>query len=97
VKIDRKIIQMQRAFRIAGTPFVLPPGTRKDRVEMIQSAFRKAYPDPEFFKEYKKLTGDEPTPLLPEAHEKAVRDIIRERKVVELFKKLVGAGPLPPR
>jgi tripartite-type tricarboxylate transporter receptor subunit TctC len=95
--LDRKVIQMQRAFRIAGTPFVLPPGTPKDRVEMIQSAFRKAYQDPEFFKEYKKLTGDEPTPLLPEAHEKAVRDIPREREVVEIFKKLVGAGPLPPR
>jgi tripartite-type tricarboxylate transporter receptor subunit TctC len=96
-ELDRKIIQMQRAFRIAGTPFVLPPGTPKDRVEIIQSAFRKAYQDPEFFKEYKKLTGDEPTPLLPEAHEKAVREIPREREVVEIFKKLVGAGPLPPR
>ena len=95
--LDRKTIQMQRAFRIAGTPFVLPPGTPKDRVEMIQSAFHKAYQDPEFFKEYKKLTGDEPTPLLPQAHEKAVRDIPREREVVEIFKKLVGAGPLPPR
>ena len=32
---------MARAFRIAGTPFVLPPGTPKDRVEMIQGGFRK--------------------------------------------------------
>jgi hypothetical protein len=79
------------------TPFVLPPGTPKDRVEIIQTAFRRAYQDPEFFKEYKKLTGDEPTPLLPEAHEKAVREIPREREVVEVFKKLVGAGPLPAR
>lgn len=95
--LDRKVINMQRAFRIAGTPFVLPPGTPKDRVEIIQTAFRRAYQDPEFFKEYKKLTGDEPTPLLPEAHEKAVREIPREREVVEVFKKLVGAGPLPAR
>jgi tripartite-type tricarboxylate transporter receptor subunit TctC len=88
---------MARAFRIAGTPFVLPPGTPKDRVEIIQAAFRRAYQDPEFFKEYKKLTGDEPTPLLPEAHEKAVREIPREREVVQVFKKLVGAGAFPPR
>jgi tripartite-type tricarboxylate transporter receptor subunit TctC len=95
--LERKLIAMQRAFRIAGTPFVLPPGTPKDRVEIIQGAFRKTYQDPEFFRDYKKLTGDEPTPLLPENHEKAVRDIPRDKEVNELFKKLVGAGPLPPR
>jgi tripartite-type tricarboxylate transporter receptor subunit TctC len=96
-ELDRKLIVLTRSFRVAGTPFVVPPGTPKDRVAMLQEGFRKTYQDPEFFKEYKKLTGDEPTPLLPEAHEKAVREIPREPEVIEVFKKLVGAGPLPPR
>ena len=95
--LERKVASMARAFRVAGTPFVLPPGTPKDRVEIIQGAFRKAYQDPEFFREYKKLTGDDPTPLMPELHDKAVKEIPREREVVEVFKKLVGAGPLPSR
>lgn len=96
-ELQRKVINMQRAFRVGGTPFVLPPGTPKDRVEIIQAAFRKTYQDPEFFKEYKKLTGDEPTPLLPEAHARAVRELPREPEVVEVFKQLVGPGPLPTR
>ena len=29
--------------------------------------------------------------------EKAIKEIPREREVIELFKKLVGAGALPPR
>jgi len=95
--LDRKLIVLTRSFRIAGTPFVVPPGTPKDRVAMLQEGFRKTYQDPEFFKEYKRMTGDEPTPLLPEAHEKAVREIPRDPEVIEVFKKLVGAGPLPPR
>ena len=95
--LDRKLIVLTRSFRIAGTPFVVPPGTPKDRVAILQEGFRKTYQDPEFFKEYKRMTGDEPTPLLPEAHEKAVREIPREPEVIEVFKKLVGAGPLPPR
>jgi tripartite-type tricarboxylate transporter receptor subunit TctC len=95
--LDRKLIVLTRSFRIAGTPFVVPPGTPKDRVAMLQEGFRKTYQDPEFFKEYKRMTGDEPTPLLPEAHEKAVREIPREPEVIEIFKKLVGAGPLPAR
>ena len=95
--LERKVANMARAFRIAGTPFVLPPGTPKDRVDVIQTAFRRAFQDKEFFREYKRLTGDDPTPLLPEMHEKAVREIPREPEVVEVFKKLVGAGPLPGR
>ena len=91
------MINMARSFRIAGTPFVLPPGTPKERVEIIQAAFRKTYQDPEFFREYKKLTGDESTPLLPELHDKAIKEIPREKEVSDLFKKLVGAGPLPSR
>jgi tripartite-type tricarboxylate transporter receptor subunit TctC len=95
--LDRRLIVLTRSFRIAGTPFVVPPGTPKDRLAMLQEGFRKTYQDPEFFKEYKRMTGDEPTPLLPEAHEKAVREIPRDPEVIEVFKKLVGAGPLPPR
>jgi hypothetical protein len=94
---DRKLMTMQRAFRVTGQPFILPPGTPKERVEILQEAFRKTYRDPEFHKEYKKFTADDPTPLMPEAHERTIREIPRDPEVIEIFKKLVGAGPLPPR
>jgi tripartite-type tricarboxylate transporter receptor subunit TctC len=94
---DRKIMTMQRAFRVAGQPFVLPPGTPKDRREIIQEAFRKTYNDPEFHKEYKKLTADDPTPLMPDAHEKTIREIPRDPEIAAIFKQIAGSGPLPPR
>jgi tripartite-type tricarboxylate transporter receptor subunit TctC len=93
---DRKIMTMQRAFRVTGQPFVLPPNTPKDRAEILQDAFRKAYNDPEFHKEFKKMTADDATPLMPEAHEKVIREIPRDPEIAEIFKKIVGAGPLPP-
>ena len=93
---DHKIMTMQRAFRITGQPFVLPPDTPKDRVQILQEAFRKVYSDPAFHKEFKKLTADDATPLMPEAHEKVIREIPRDPEIAEIFKKLVGAGPLPP-
>jgi tripartite-type tricarboxylate transporter receptor subunit TctC len=95
--MDRKLMTMQRAFRVAGQPFVLPPGTPKERVEILQEAFRKTYKDPEFHKEYKKFTADDPTPLLPEAHERVIREIPRDPEVGNLFKKIMGADPLPSR
>jgi tripartite-type tricarboxylate transporter receptor subunit TctC len=92
---DRKVITMQRAFRVTGQPFVLPPATPKDRVLILQEAFRKTYKDPEFIREYKRSAADDATPLMPEAHEKVIREIPRNPEIVEVFKKIVGAGPLP--
>jgi tripartite-type tricarboxylate transporter receptor subunit TctC len=94
---ERKVIILSRAFRVAGGPSVLPPGTPKDRVAVVQEAFRKTYKDPEFLREYKKLTGDEASPLLPEDHEKVIKEIPREPEIIELYKKIAGAGPLPAR
>ena len=93
---SHKIMTMQRAFRITGQPFVLPPGTPKEPIQILREAFHKVYKDPEFHKEYKKLTADDATPLMPEAHEKVIREIPRDPEIAEIFKKLVGAGPLPP-
>jgi hypothetical protein len=40
----------------------------KDRVEILKEAFRKTYRDPNFTRN-KKLTDEEPTPLMPKNHE----------------------------
>ena len=69
----------------------------KDRVEIIKEALRKSFKDLEFFKEYRKMVGDDPTPLTPEANEKAIRDLPRDAETVELYKKFAGSGQIPPR
>jgi tripartite-type tricarboxylate transporter receptor subunit TctC len=94
---DRKVITLQRAFRVGGAPSILPPGTPKERVKILQESFSKAYRDPGFHKEYKRIVGDDPTPLLPEDHEKVIREVPRDPEVIELFKKIAGAEPLPAR
>ena len=93
----RKVVILQRAFRVGGAPSFLPPGTPSDRVKILQEAFRKTYLDPGFQKEYKKIVGNDPSPLLPEHHERIIKEIPREPEVIELFKKIAGSDPLPPR
>jgi hypothetical protein len=58
---------------------------------------RKTLNDPEFYAEFKKLVGEEPTPLMPEELEKAIRDLPRDREVIELFNKLSSADAMPQR
>jgi tripartite-type tricarboxylate transporter receptor subunit TctC len=94
---ERKTLALFRTFRLAGSPYILPPGTAKERVQILQEAIRKGLKDPEFHKEFKKLTGDDPSPLTPEQQEKSVRELPREPEIVELFKKIAGGDPLPPR
>jgi len=91
----RKLLSMFRLFRLSGSPFILPPTTPKDRAEIIKEGLRRAFKDPEFVKEYRKLVGEDPTPLLPDENERAIRELPRDPEIVELFKKFAGGAPLP--
>ncbi len=94
---ERKVLAMLRAFRQVGSPYILPPGTPTEQVKILREAMVKTFNDPAFHKEYKKLTGDEATPLMPDEMERAIKELPRDREIVELFKKIAGGGPLPPR
>ena len=93
--LDRKVLTLFRSLRLVGSPFILPPATPKDRVEILREAFRKTAADPEFRKEFKKLLGDDPSPLTGEAMEKAIHELPIEQPVIDFFKQISGSGPLP--
>jgi hypothetical protein len=94
---ERNVIEMFRAFRLVGMIVVFPPGTPKDKVQILQEAMRRTFKDSSFYTEYKKVSGEEATPLMPEELEKAVRDLPRDQPAMDLFKKLAGPDPLPTR
>jgi hypothetical protein len=94
---ERKVLTLLRGFRATGSPNILPPGTPKERVQILQEAMRRTFNDPEFHKEFKKLAGDEAAPLMPEELEKAIKEMPRDREVIDFFKKLSSADVLPPR
>jgi tripartite-type tricarboxylate transporter receptor subunit TctC len=92
-----KLLTLSRVFRLTGSPYVLPPGTPKDRVAMIEEAMRKTFNDPDFPREYQKIVGEEASPLMPEVLTKAVQETPRDPELIELFKHFSGPAPLPPR
>jgi tripartite-type tricarboxylate transporter receptor subunit TctC len=92
---DRKLVELYRSLRLIGSPFVLPPGTPPERVQILRAAFHKTFTDPGFQKDYKKLVGDEPSPLGADEVQRALEALPRERSVIELFKRLTSADPLP--
>ena len=94
---EKKLLAVSRAFRGVGSPYVLPPGTPKDRVEILEEAMRRIFKDPEFPKYFRKLVDDDPSPLSAAELSRVIREMPRDAEVQELLKKFSGAGPLPPR
>jgi tripartite-type tricarboxylate transporter receptor subunit TctC len=94
---ERRLLALSRVFRLTGSPYVLPPGTPKDRVDILQDAMRKTFTDSDFHREYRKVVGEDASPLLPEELTKAIQDTPRDAELIELFKIFSGAAPLPAR
>jgi tripartite-type tricarboxylate transporter receptor subunit TctC len=94
---ERQLLALQRGFRLIGSPFILPPETPADRVKILQQAMTRAFKDPTFPKEFKKMVGDDAEIVFPDVMDKAIKELPRSPEVVELLKKIAGPGPLPPR
>ena len=94
---EKRVLAVWRAFRGVGSPYILPPGTPKDRAEILEEAMRKTFKDPEFPRYFKKLVDDDPSPLGAAELSRVIRDMPRDAEILELLKKFSRAGPLPPR
>jgi hypothetical protein len=57
----------------------------------------KSFKDPGFAKEFKKLTGVDPSPITSETLEAAIKDVPRDPETIALYKHLADPRPMPPR
>jgi tripartite-type tricarboxylate transporter receptor subunit TctC len=94
---ETKLLTLWRAFRSVGSPYILPPGTPKERVATLEEAMRKTFKDPEFPPYFKKLVTDDASPMEAAELRKVVADMPRDAETIETLKKFAGPGPLPPR
>ena len=94
---EQRVVNMFIAFMQFTQAFVLPPGTPDERVKILRDAFRKSWNDPEFHDNWKKLTGAEASPLMPEQLEELVSAIPRDPETVKLYNVIAGADSLPAR
>jgi hypothetical protein len=94
---ERQLVQLQRGFRLSGSPFVLPPGTPRERVALLQDAMTKVFKDPEFPATFKKMVGDDAEIVFPAVMDKGIKELPRNPEVVDLLTKIAGPNPLPAR
>jgi tripartite-type tricarboxylate transporter receptor subunit TctC len=94
---DLFVVNILIAFMQFTLEFVLPTDTPEERVKILKDAFRKSWNDREFHDNWKKLTGADASPLMPEQLEELVRTIPRDPEAVKLYNTLAGADALPAR
>lgn len=94
---ERQLINLFRTFLYPRWPYIISPGTPKELVAILRGAMVKAFKDPGFHGEFKKLMTTDPTPLTGEQVEAAIRELPRDAEIVSLYKKMADQGPLPPR
>jgi tripartite-type tricarboxylate transporter receptor subunit TctC len=94
---EKKLITLWRSFRAVGSPYVLPPGTPKDKVAILEAAMTKTFKDPEFSPYFKKLVTDDPSPMEAVPLRKLIADMPRDPETIDMLKQFSGSDPLPPR
>src|SRR5918996_940946 len=92
---ERLLLDIYRSFSMVGATFITPPGTPRERNRILRDAITAAYRDPEFFKDFKKVTGEAPSPIMPDEFDVIIKKLPRNPEDVDLFKKIAGGGPLP--
>jgi tripartite-type tricarboxylate transporter receptor subunit TctC len=94
---EKRLLTVWRAFRGVGSPYILPPGTPRERVNVLKEAFRKTFADPEFAKYFKKIVAEDISPLGADELTKVATGMPRDQETLELLRKLSGPDPLPAR
>jgi tripartite-type tricarboxylate transporter receptor subunit TctC len=94
---DRKVVELFRTFRNIGGPFILPPDTPQDRFEILYQAVNKVFEDQDFHRDFKKLTGDDPSPLNGKRLDTLIKTVPRDPGVISLFKKIASLEVLPEK
>jgi tripartite-type tricarboxylate transporter receptor subunit TctC len=94
---EKRLLSVWRAFRGVGSPYILPPGTPRERVAELKQAFRNIFADPEFAKYFRKIVSDDVSPLGADELTKVATEMPRDPETLGLLRKLSGPGPLPAR
>ena len=91
---EKRLLSVWRAFRGVGSPYILPPGSPKERVNQLKGAFRKIFAYPEFAKYFKKIVAEDISPLGADELTKVATGMPRYLKTLQfLLKKIVRTRP----
>lgn len=94
--LKRAVLRFHNATRPTGAPYFAPKGIPEPALKALREGFHRMFADPQFAKEYERLAAEETDPMTGEEIEEVLRQMPKDPRVAEVYKQLIGAGPLPP-
>jgi hypothetical protein len=94
--LKHKVLQLFTASKPSTTVFFVSKGIPDEAMKDLKEAFNKTWKDPDFAKHYTQLTNLPSDPMLGEEIERALQELPDDPRIMEVYKKIIGAGPLPP-
>ena len=94
--LKRGVMQLYYSTRPASSGFIVPRGIPDAALKDLRTAFNKIWEDPQFAKDYRRLTGEPALPVTGEEIDAALRKIPKDPTFMKVYKQVISAGPLPP-
>lgn len=93
--LKRAVLALHNGSRPGSSVFFAPKGLPEPALKALREGFSGLWKDQEFLKEYEKVTGEPADPITGEEIEQVLAQIPTDPKVFDLYKQIIGAGPLP--
>lgn len=94
---EHALLTLFRSLQLPRWPYFFPPNTPVEHVQILRAAFRRTFNDSGFLKDFKKMTGTDPSPLHGEELERLIKEVPRDPETINLFRQFAGPEPLPTR
>jgi len=95
-ELKRGVMELFKSSKPSTTVFFVAKGTPPAALKALKEALNKVWNDPEFFKDYQRMTNLPAEPVTGEEITRRLRNRPKASKVMEVYRQLIGPGPLPP-
>lgn len=80
----------------SGSVFFVHRDIPEPVLKTLNEAFDRAWKDPEWAKEHERLTNEPADPITGDELHALLAQVPRDPKVIDVYKQLIGGGPVPP-
>lgn len=95
-ELKRQILRLHDSSRPGSSVFMIAKGAPEPALKALNEAFDRLWKDAQFAEEYKKLSGEPTDPITGEEIHQVLERMPKDPKVMEIYKQIIAAGPLPP-
>jgi tripartite-type tricarboxylate transporter receptor subunit TctC len=95
-EIKKAVLRLHNAANPGGSIFFVHRETTPAALKALREAFSKLWKDRQFADEYGRMTRELADPMTAEDFEELLRNMPKDPKVLDTYKQLLAAGPVPP-